>query len=195
MELSPAELRQLFEKVVPVLDERQRRLLAGALAEAFGRGGTTWVAEASGMSRNTVIEGRREIAEGPAQPGRVRAPGGGRRLAEDEQPGLVEALERLVAPETRGDPMSALVWSAKSTATLAKELIAEGFTVSADTVGRLLKWLGYSLQAPAKTKEGTQHPDRDGQFRWLNARVSECLEAGEPVISVDSKKKGVALLE
>lgn len=189
MELSPAGLRQFFEKVGPVLDERQRRLVAGALAEAFGRGGTTWVTDASAMSRNTVIDGRREIEAGPAAPGRVRAPGAGRLLAEDVQPGLVEALERLVSPETRGDPMSALIWTAKSTAALARELVVEGFIVSPDTVGRLLKWLGYSLQAPAKVKEGTQHPDRDGQFKWLNVTVAQRLAAGEPVISVDCKKK------
>jgi transposase len=189
MELTPEALRQFFEKVVPVLDERQRRLVAGALAEAFGRGGTAWVAEGSGMSRNTVIDGRREIEKGPAEPGRVRAPGAGRHLVEDDQPGLVEALEALVSPATRGDPMSALVWTAKSTETLARELRAQGFTVSADTVGRLLKAAGYSLQAPAKTKEGTQHPDRDSQFKWLNGMVVSALAAGDPVISVDTKKK------
>jgi transposase len=189
MELSPEGLAQFFERVGPVLDERQRRLVAGALADAFGRGGTTWVSEASAMSRNTVIEGRREIQQGPAAPGRVRAPGAGRKLAEDDQPGLVDALDRLVSPATRGDPMSALRWTAKSTETLAGELRAQGFKVSADTVGRLLKALGYRLQAPAKTKEGAQHPDRDSQFNWLNVAVAQRLAAGEPVISVDTKKK------
>ena len=158
VELAPEGLARFFERVWPILDERQRRLVAGALADAFGRGGTTWVTEASGMSRNTVIDGRREIEQGPAVPGRVRGPGAGRRLAEEDQPGLVDALDRLVAPETRGDPMSALRWTAKSTETLARELVAQGFTVSADTVGRILKALGYSLQAPAKTNEGKQHP-------------------------------------
>lgn len=189
MELSPASLARFFEVVWPVLDERQRRLVAGALADAFGRGGTAWVTDASGMSRNTVIDGRREVEAGPLASGRVRAPGAGRRLAEELQPGLVDALDRLVSPATRGDPMSALRWTAKSTETLAAALVAQGFTVSADTVGRLLKALGYSLQAPAKTNEGRQHPDRDSQFNWLNVTVTQRLASGQPVISVDTKKK------
>jgi hypothetical protein len=160
------------------------------VAEAFGRGGTTWVTEASGLSRNTVIDGRREIESGVVPTaGRVRAPGAGRRQRVDEQPGLVMELDDLVSPEARGDPMSPLRWTAKSTESLARALVAKGFTVSADTVGRLLKDLGYSLQAHAKTKEGRQHPDRDGQFTYLNALVAERLGAGEPVISVDTKKK------
>lgn len=186
MELSPEGLEQFFEKVGPLLDER--RLVAGALAEAFGRGGTSWVTDASGMSRNTVIDGRREIEAGADPSGRVGAPGAGRRFLEEDQPGLVEALEALVSPEPRGDPMSQLRWSAKSTEALARELGAQGFRISADTVGRMLKAQGYSLQAPANTKEGTPHPDRDGQFRYLNVLVTQCLAAGEPVISVDTKK-------
>jgi len=187
--MPPEGLARFFERVGPVLDERQRRVVAGGLADAFGRGGTAWVTEASGMSRNTVIDGRREVEEGPVVPGRVRAPGAGRHLAEEDQPGLVDALDRLVDPETRGDPMSMLRWTAKSTEALAAVLVAQGFTVSADTVGRLLRWLGYSLQAPAKTKEGAQHPDRDGQFKWLNVTVAQRVGAGQPVISVDCKKK------
>lgn len=188
--MPPEGLRRFFEKVGPVLDERQRRLVAGALAEAFGRGGTTWVTEASGLSRNTVIDGRREIESGVVPTsGRVRAPGAGRRQRIDEQPGLLMELDDLVSPEARGDPMSPLRWTAKSTESLATALRAKGFKVSADTVGRLLKDLGYSLQAPAKTKEGRQHPDRNGQFSYLNALVAERLGAGEPVISVDTKKK------
>jgi transposase len=189
MELSSEGLGRFFERVGPVLDERQRRLVAGGLADAFGRGGTTWVTEASGMSRNTVIDGRREVEAGPVEPGRVRAPGAGRKLSEEDQPGLIDALDRLVDPATRGDPMSVLRWTAKSTETLAAALVAQGYTVSADTVGRLLKALGYSLQAPAKVTEGKQHPDRDSQFTWLNVTVAQRLAAGEPVISVDSKKK------
>lgn len=141
------------------------------------------------MSRSTVIAGMKEVAGGPAPSGRVRGPGAGPKSAVDTQPGLLEALDELVHPETRGNPMSLLRWTSKSTAKLARELVRQGFEISDDTVGRILKRLGYSLQSPAKVKEGAAHPDRDGQFRYLHGLARDFVTAGEPVISVDTKKK------
>jgi transposase len=159
------------------------------MAQALGRGGKTAVAAASGMSRNTVIKAVAEVQAGFEPSVRLRAPGGGDRPAIDKQPGLLEALDALVWPETRGHPMSPLRWTLTSTYELARQLTAQGFKVSAELVRRLLHQMGYSLQAPSKQAEGTSHPDRDGQFRHLNGQVSAHLEAGEPVISVDTKKK------
>ncbi len=189
MELSHEGLQGFFEEVGSLLDERQRRLVAGAMARALGRGGPTRVAEASGLSRNTVIAGAKEMAAGAGPSDRVRAPGAGRRFLIDEQPGLLADLDDLVEPDSRGDPMSPLRWTAKSTENLARVLVAKGYRISADTVGRLLKAMDYSLQAPAKQLEGTQHPDRDGQFRYLNRLAGEHLDASQPVISIDCKKK------
>ena len=172
-----------------VLDERQRRLQAGAMAALLGRGGKTAVAAASGMSRNTVISGARELAAGVGRSERIRAKGAGPKALIDTRPGLLEALDELVHPETRGTPMSLLRWTSKSTAKLAGELVRKGFEISPDTVGRMLKRMGYSLQAPSKQKEGGQHADRDGQFHYLNRLAGEFVAAGDPVISVDTKKK------
>src|SRR5665811_997310 len=143
------------------------------MAQALGRGGKTAVASASGMSRNTVIKAVGEVEAGIEPSDRQRAVGGGDKPAVDKQPGLLAALDELVHPDTRGNPMSLLRWTSKSTAKLAEELVAQGFTVSDDTVGRILKRLGYSLQSPAKVKEGTAHPDRDGQFRYLHGLAQE----------------------
>ncbi len=147
------------------------------------------MAVASGMSRNTVIKAEREVLSGIEPTGRQRAVGGGDRPAEVKQPGLLEALDELVNPETRGNPMSLLRWTSKSTAKLADDLVRQGFKITDDTVGRILKGLGYSLQAPAKEKEGASHPDRDAQFHYLNDEVTGFVSANEPVISVDTKKK------
>jgi len=174
---------------MPHMNEVQRRVVAGAMAVGLGRGGKTAVAEAAQMSRNTVIKATGEVESGIEPSDRQRAPGGGDIKAEVKQPGLLEALDELVDPATRGNPMSRLRWTAKSTATLAKELVAQGYAISDDTVGRILKDLGYSLQAPAKEKEGAAHPDRDAQFRYLNDEVTAYLVAQQPVISVDTKKK------
>jgi DNA-binding phage protein len=189
VELPPEGLKEFFGAVKPLLDERQRRLVAGALAKVLGRGGATWVAEASGLSRNTVISGVREIEAGAGPSDRVRAPGAGRRFLIDEQPGLLQELDDLVEPTARGDPMSPLRWTAKSSENLARALVTKGFRVSADTVGRLLKAMGYSLQAPAKQLEGAQHPDRNAQFEYINTLATQRLAANGPVISVDTKKK------
>jgi hypothetical protein len=173
----------------PHLNERQWRLLLGAEAVAIGRGGIAAVVRASGAARATVQAGAAEVRVGVEPDGRVRAAGGGRPSVEDAQPGIAEALEELVSPETRGDPQSPLRWTTKSLHWLSKGLYAKGFKVSERTVSRLLKAAGYRLQAVFKTKEGAQHPDRDAQFGHVNATVRGFLDAGDPVISVDCKKK------
>ena len=189
MELPEVGLKSFFETVTPHLGERQRRVVSGAMAEALGRGGQVRVVEASGMSTSTMSKAVREVRAGIEPSQRQRAEGGGDRPAIDKQPGLLEALDGLVHPDTRGNPMSPLRWTLKSTYELARTLGEQGFEVSAELVRRLLHQMGYSLQAPAKQLEGAQHRDRDGQFEYLNGLVAERLEANEPVISVDTKKK------
>jgi DDE family transposase len=176
-------------EVAPVLDERARRLLMGAAARQLGRGGITLIAAATGASKDTVGRGAGELEAGVVVDGRVRAKGAGRKSVEHHDPGLWPALDALVDPETRGDPMSRLRWTTKSTVKLAGELAAQGHPVGPDTVARLLREHDYSLQGNAKTIEGRQHPDRDAQFRYLNDQVTTFLTAGLPVISVDTKKK------
>ena len=141
------------------------------------------------MSRNTLMTGAKELAEGAGPEERVRRPGAGRKFAEDVDPGLLDALESLVDPDSRGDPMSPLRWTLKSTRQLADELTRLGHRAGSSLVGTLLHHLGFSLQANAKVTEGAQHADRDGQFRYINVVASQHLAAGEPVISVDCKKK------
>ena len=189
MEVTEQGLARFFEVVLPHMNEVQRRVVAGAMAEALGRGGKTAVAAASGMSRNTVIKAEGEIAAGIEPSVRLRAPGGGDKSLLDTQPGLLQALDELVHPETRGNPMSKLRWTSKSSTKLAEELMAQGFEVSSRSVLRLLHRLGYSLQANAKVSEGRQHRDRDAQFHHLNDTASTFIDDGQPVISVDSKKK------
>ncbi len=189
MELSSEGLGEFFATTLPHLNERQRRLVVGAMAEALGRGGQARVVEASAMSSSSVAKAVAEVRAGAAPSDRQRVPGGGDRPAIDKQPGLAEALDELVHPDTRGTPMSALRWTLKSTYELARDLQAKGFRVSAELVRRLLHQMGYSLQAPAKQNEGTAHPDRDGQFGHINNLAAERLAEGEPVISVDTKKK------
>src|SRR5487761_279252 len=178
-----------FDSILPHLDERQRRLLMGAEARALGRGGIRLVARAAGVREATVSPGVTELDSGAEPLGRVRRPGGGRKRAAEVDPGLVPALLALVEPAERGDPVSPLRWTAKSTRKLAAELTAQGHKASADTVGDLLRAEGFSLQGNAKTIEGRRHPDRDAQFRYINGQVAGHLAAGQPVISVDAKKK------
>src|SRR5689334_10144451 len=173
----------------PYLDERQRRLVLGAEAAELGRGGIKAVAVATGVHPDTVARGVRELEGGGERAGRVRAPGGGRKPATENDPGLGPALTALVDPQTRGDPESPLVWTTKSTRHLAEALTAAGHRVSDRTVARMLRGLGFSLQANAKVTEGRRHADRDAQFGYLNAQVIEHLAAGAPVVSVDTKKK------
>ena len=171
------------------LDERQRRLFLGAEAVEVGRGGIKVVAEATGAHPDTVARGVREV-QGAGEPVvRVRAPGGGRKKLTDSDPELAVRLRELVDPGTRGDPMSPLVWTTKSTRNLAAALTAMGHRVSDRTVAAMLTSMGFSLQGNAKVAEGSQHVDRDAQFTYLAEQVSEFVAAGAPVVSVDTKKK------
>jgi hypothetical protein len=179
-----------FRALAPELDERRRRLWAAAEARSLPRGGVTAVARATGISATTIHKGLRELASGERlDPGRVRRPGGGRKSVAEKDPELVKALERLVDADSRGDPEGPLRWTAKSVRNLADALRELGHEVHFTTVAGLLRGLGYSLQANAKVTEGKQHPDRDAQFRHINQRVSAALSAGEPAISIDTKKK------
>src|SRR6266480_1617687 len=178
-----------FTVIFPHLDERQRRLLMGAEARALGHGGIRLVARAAAVREATVSLGVAELDSGAEPLGQVRRPGGGRKRATEVDPGLRPALLALVEPQERGDPVSPLRWTAKSTHTLAAELTAQGHKVSADTVGDLLREEGFSLQGNAKTIEGAQHPDRDAQFRYISEQARAHQDAGDPVISVDTKKK------
>jgi hypothetical protein len=184
------EIRRKFEALSAVMDERMRRLWAGAEAE-FGDGGIAVVERATGMSRTTIRTGRDELRSGVSAEDvvNVRRPGGGRTPIEEHNPELVTALEALVAPVTRGDPMSPLRWTSKSTRKLAEELASCGYALSPQKVGQLLRASGYSLQATNKTIEGSAHPDRNAQFEFINERVDASHSRGAPVISVDTKKK------
>jgi hypothetical protein len=175
--------------MAPVLDERTRRLWAAAESVAIGYGGDALVSAATGLARQTIANGRRELAEGSAATSRIRRVGAGRPALSEGQPGLAAALEALVEPLTRGDPISPLRWTCKSRAKLTAALVEDGWHVSSTTVGRLLHALGYSLQALQKRREGTAHPDRNAQFEHINATAAAFLRAGQPVISVDTKKK------
>lgn len=187
--MTEESLGDFFSVLFPVLDERQRRLVAGGVARLLGRGGVTFVAKVSGMSRNTVTDGAQEIDAGPEPSDRVRREGGGGRFLTESDPSLLDDLDDLVEPDSRGDPMSPLRWTLKSTRTLAGALVEMGHRVSHMTVYWMLKDLGYSMQATAKTVEGAQHPDRNDQFGNINAWAGEYVAAGLPVISVDCKKK------
>jgi len=189
VEISEEGLARFFSLTSVLLDERQRRLQAASMVEVLGRGGQARVAEATGMSRNTLIVGAGELAGGAGPSDRVRRPGAGRKKATDLDPDLLVVLDGLVDPESRGDPMSPLRWTVKSTRQLAGELNRLGHRAGASLVGQMLHYLGYSLQANAKVAEGAQHRDRDRQFRYINDRAAEHLGAGQPVISVDAKKK------
>ena len=172
------------------LDERRRRLWAAAEARSHGRGGSAAVARATGMALDTIRKGRRELESGETLAGgRVRRPGGGRKSLSESDPSLLEDLERLVDEDSRGDPERPLRWTAKSVRQLAEALREAGHEVHFTTVAKLLRSLGYSLQANLKTREGASHPDRDRQFRHIGERVSEAIAAGQPVVSVDTKQK------
>ena len=188
-EVTDEELEDFAKGVMPHLDERQRRIVAGNLAMSLGRGGITAVAEAAEMSRSTVQSAVSQIDTGIEVTDYVRVKGAGPKPITETQPGIVQALDDLVEPESRGCPMCPLRWTAKSTRTLANELVKQGFTISHVVVGQLLAYMGYSLQGLAKNKEGASHPDRDAQFCHLGAQVNEHIEQGQPVISVDTKKK------
>jgi hypothetical protein len=178
-----------YAAISSALDERARRLWAAVESRAIGYGGDALVSAATGLARDTIRNGRLEIGRGVAANGRVRRVGGGRPRLTHTQPGLETALERMVDPLTRGDPMSPLRWTCKSRAKLASALSEDGWQVSSTTVGRLLNGLGYRLQAVRKTREGVSNPDRNEQFEYINAAAVRYLRRKQPVISVDTKKK------
>ena len=179
-----------FHAVWPLLDERTRRLLAASEAQALGYGGVSLVHRACGLSRRVIATGIQEIAQGAAlAPGRIRRPGAGRKPITVSDPELLDTLEGMIAPDTRGDPESPLRWTCQSTRTLAAALTRQHHPVSPSKVAELLHDLDYSLQSNRKTEEGDDHPDRDAQFRHINAAVKRGLAHSGPVISVDTKKK------
>ncbi len=186
-----AGIRFRFTALAAILDERSRRLLVAAESAAIGRGGISAVSTATGVSRPVIRKGMAELKQAVSAPpvGRVRRPGGGRKKAIERDPKLQQDLERLVEPVTRGDPQSPLRWTCKSVRKLAAELNRAGHQTNRQTVAELLRAIGYSLQANRKTLEGRQHPDRNAQFEHINERVREHLLQGQPVISVDTKKK------
>jgi len=186
-----AAIRQRYEVLAGVADERVRRLLVAAESLAIGRGGQVAVARATGVSRTMIQRGIREVLQPELQAGkgRVRRPGGGRKAMVVIDPTLRDDLERLVEPTSRGDPESPLRWTCKSVRKLAAELTGQGHQTSHRMVAELLHDLGYSLQANQKTLEGSEHPDRNAQFEHLNGAVQQQLWDGEPTISVDTKKK------
>jgi hypothetical protein len=179
-----------FKAVGGILDERSRRLVAAAESAALGRGGVSAVSRATGISRQVIRQGMAELSEAAVHPpGRVRRAGGGRKKTVAQDPSLLRDLELLVEPVTRGDPESPLRWTCKSLRKLAEELQRMGHRTSHQLVARMLHDLGYSLQANSKTLEGTNHPDRNAQFEYLNRRVKRQIQQRQPVISVDTKKK------
>ena len=185
-----ARLAAKFAVMLPLLDERQRRVYLGSEARDLGRGGIAAVARASGASEATVSAGVAECEAGAEpMPGRARRAGGGRKRLEDRQPGLREALLGLAEAATRGDPMAEVTWCSQSLRELGRELAARGFSCKKDAIARMLREAGYRLQAMSKVLEGRQHPDRDAQFRHINAQISAFRAAGDPVVSVDAKKK------
>lgn len=187
---SLADLQKKLGRVWPLLDERTRRITAANEARALGWGGISQVSRACGLSRKAIAKGLREIASGTIPPpGRIRQPGAGRKEITCLDPRLRDALERLIDPDTRGDPESPLRWTCKSTRVLAAQLGRQKHRVSHTKIAQLLREQGYSLQSNRKTEEGADHPDRDAQFRHINRLAKRALANGDPVISVDTKKK------
>lgn len=182
-------LKRRLVRLWPQLDERSRRMVAANEAVQIGHGGISQVSRACGLSRVTITKGVRELDEAPLPSGRIRRAGAGRPSLLTLDPGLPQALEALVEPLARGDPESPLRWTCKSTRALAAELSAQDHPVSHEKVAQLLRGMEYSLQGNRKTEEGSDHPDRDAQFEYINQQVSRALAAGRPVISVDTKKK------
>jgi transposase len=184
-----AQIAERFRLLGPQLNERQRRAFAASEARTFGRGGIAAAARACGLAENTVRKGLRELEEEPLEAGRVRKVGAGRPAVEDSDPKLLDALRALVESDTRGDPERVLLWTSKSSRKLAAELTVQGHPVGFRTVPKLLRKLGFSLQSARKALEGKQHPDRDAQFWHINDTVSAAIAAGQPAISIDTKKK------
>jgi hypothetical protein len=188
------QIKSRYRSLASLMDERMRRQWAATEAQSYGWGGLSAVSDATGMSRNTIRKGMAELEARRKKPkavvqARLRREGGGRKSLAESDPGLLEALQYLVEPMSRGDPESALRWTCKSTARLAQELTRQAHPIGAWTVGALLRADGYSLQSNRKTKEGATHPDRNAQFEHINVMVKRLQQRGQPVISVDTKKK------
>lgn len=185
-----SQIRQKYEALDKVLDERSRRVWAATEAKAIGRGGQKLVAQATGIHKNTVLAGVKELKQKKEfEKGRIRASGGGRKRAIYKDETLQEDIKKHVEASTRGDPESPLLWSSKSTRKIADALNTKVKRISHASVAKELQNMGYSLQANKKTKEGGVHPDRDGQFNFINNKTKEFQQKGQPVISVDTKKK------
>ena len=184
-------IRARYAAIKGQLDERGRRLFVAAEKAAAGYGGTAAVSRATGVARSTIIRGTQELLAASPITDRVRRKGAGRPLLSKADPTVLEDLRRLVEPATLGDPMRPLLWVSKSREKLAAALRTMHHAISANTVGKMLITLGYSRQVNRKTKEGSRHPDRDGQFHHINRQVVACQAAGQPAISVDTKKEGV----
>ena len=189
-----SEIKERFHQIEWALDERLRRLFAAAEAKVIGHGGVKLVWKATGVAKGSIQQGLKDLLERPEEimesnSRRIRRVGAGRKTSVADDPALLSALESLVEPVTRGDPESALRWTCKSLRQLEAELVRQGFIVSHTSIGGLLKKIGYSLQGNRKTLEGTNHPDRNAQFEYINAQTGEFLRNGQPVISVDTKKK------
>lgn len=183
------KLKQKWAIISPLLDERSKRVWAGMEAKQLGWGGATLLEKATGLTRKTISKGIREQGESVQKGEPLRKKGGGRKNKKEKFPGIVECLELLVEPHTKGDPMRPLRWTSKSTYKLAEELNSAGYDVSPKTVGSLLKDQEYSLQLNRKEKEGSSHEDRDAQFEFINDKVNRFIEEGKAAISVDTKKK------
>jgi len=190
--VTPAAVEKTWLRILGTLNEYQARLFVAEKAQQLGRGGISRLSQLTGMSRVTITQGLSELRTGKklrTAAERVRQPGGGRKKVEQSDPELPRHLKTIVEETTAGDPMSPLRWTSKSTRTIAEDLSRAGHPISSVTVGRCLEEMGYTLQSNVKTREGTQHPSRDAQFRYLNRQVKSFRRAGDPVISVDTKKK------
>src|SRR3990167_3492882 len=184
-------IRIKYAQIKNILGEKQKRLWAAAEANCIGYGGVSIVQRATGLSRQTICAGIRELAEGvdAEEASQIRKSGGGRKSVEDLDVRIIEQLRGLVEDDTRGDPMRPLLWTSKSTSHLAEKLIALGHPISDRTVARLLNELGYSLQANQKALEGSRSEERNTQFEYINAKIKEFQQQNQPVISIDTKKK------
>jgi hypothetical protein len=182
--------RKRYREMAPVLNEQSRRRFVALEAQALGRGGVSFMARITGLARSTIYHGLSDIRDNvAAAPGRIRKNGGGRKKKALEDPTLLADLKRLVEPATRGDPMQPLLWTSRSLRKLVKQLAKKGHKVCPTVVGNLLRDMGYSLQANSKTREGSNHIDRDAQFQYINTQAKAFLGTNDPVISVDTKKK------
>lgn len=189
MKESHKKLKEKLSVLLPSLNEKQRRLLVGAEAIAMGYGGIKFLSEITGMSTNTIAKGIKEIKEGKEDATQVRVPGGGRKKLTVKYPELRDLIEKIVEPGTRGDPERPLRWTCKSVRNISDFLKKSGHEVSRQSVSRILKEMEFSLQGNKKTKEGESHPDRDRQFKFINRMCKRFIKSGDPVISVDTKKK------